>query len=183
MKSQTNIIRYTFLGLIFILLLIIFSNYSYLENFVNNFFETQIYTWGYLAIFVFIFFLELIPQPLISGLIPLTIGLSFDLSYKTLIVITLISAILANYLAYYLGYFYSDSIALFLVSKENYKKSLVWFSKYGTKIITFLALTPFPYFPVLGGIFKMNFLKFTIYAIIPRIIHFIIFSYIIFIII
>lgn len=182
MEAKIHFKKYFILGTILVLLLILFANHSYLENLINNFFETQIYSWGYFAIFIFIFFLELIPQPLISGLIPFTIGISFGFQYKILLIITLVSAIFANYLAYYIGYFYSDSIALVLVSKENYEKSLDWFSRYGTKIITFLALTPFPYFPVLGGIFKMNFIKFTLFAIIPRIIHFIIFSYIIFII-
>lgn len=35
-----------------------------------------------------------------------------------------------------------------------------------------LALTPIPYFPILGGLFKMKVSDFIIYGIIPRILNF-----------
>ena len=162
-----------------VLAIIILIHYNTLYNFSNTFLETQIQNWGYQAIFVSVFILELIPQPLLSGLVPFATGMLFDLSFWVLLCITIIASIIANYTAYFLGIQYGEPIAHFFVSKKNYNRSIVWFQKHGKKSITLLALTPLPYFPIMGGIFKMTFREFTLYAIIPRILHFTIFSYLI----
>ena len=165
--------------LILVLLAIIIFNYSYLSGLLGGFFEDQIQIWGYFGVSISSFILELIPQPFLSALVPFTTGLLLKLDFQYLFFTMLISSIIANYIAYFFGKYYGDSIALFLVSKESYEKSLNWFGKYGKKSITFLALTPIPYFPVMGGIFKMTLREFTVYAIIPRIFHFIIFAHLI----
>ncbi|MBD3252496.1 hypothetical protein GF386_02090 [Candidatus Pacearchaeota archaeon] len=170
---------YIVISLILILLLIILINYRTLSELTGGFLEEQIRTWGYLGIIVFVFVLELIPQPFLSALVPFTTGLLFNLDLLYLIIITVLFGITANYVAYFIGIHYGDSVAGFFVSRKNYKKSLRWFDKYGKISITLLALTPLPYFPVMGGVFKMTPREFSIYAIIPRIFHFIIFIYLI----
>jgi len=94
----------------------------------------------------------------------------------TLFWLTIIGSILANYAAYYLGLSLESSAVKLFVKEENYDKSLSWFNKYGKKSFSLLALSPLPFFPILGGVFKMNFFEFTKYAIIPRIIHYLIFG-------
>ena len=173
-KKSTR--KYIFLFGILVLLIVLIYNYTYLEGLVGDFFEKQIKSWGYYGFVISVFVLELIPQPFLSALVPFTTGLIFDLNSTYLILLMVGTSILANYLAYFFGRHYADTIALYLVSRKNYEKSLIWFEKYGNKSITILALTPLPYFPVMGRIFKMTTYEFTIYAIIPRIFHFVIFS-------
>jgi membrane protein YqaA with SNARE-associated domain len=165
------------IGLIIIitLLFVSISNYTYLSNTAENFLKNQVSSFGYSAIGTSVFILELIPQPFLSSLIPFTIGVLFNLNYIYLILIVVSTSIIANYTAYFLGLKYGTSLAKFFITQNNYEKSIKWFDKYGKKSISFLALTPLPYFPIMGGVFKMTLKQFTIYAIIPRIFHFIIF--------
>ena len=106
----------------------------------------------------------------------------FGLDFFMLLGLTLIAVISSNYLGYFIGKKYSNNIKRYMINKNNYEKSLSWFNRFGNKTITLLALTPLPYFPILGGLFKMKLKEFTIFAIIPRIFHFLIFSLIILII-
>ncbi len=168
--------RYIVVSLFVVLTLIIALNYTFIENILRQYLEDQISTFGYSAIFASIFILESIPQPFLSGLVPLTIGIGFNLTFATLLTLAIISSITANYLAYFIGKHGGDRATSLLIREKNYKKSVDWFNRHGIKTISILALSPLPYFPVMGGIFKMKFKDFTLYAIIPRIFHFIIFS-------
>ena len=170
-------------GFILVVLLIFFIyliwNYSAIEKWANDFLKSQIETWGYLGVVLSVFVLEFFPQPLLSALVPFTIGLVFNLKTVYLLILLVSISVIANYSAYFVGKYYADTIALYLISKKNYDLSVKWFEKYGMKVMTILALTPLPYFPIMGGIFKMTFKEFTIYAIIPRIFHLLIFSFLI----
>jgi uncharacterized membrane protein YdjX (TVP38/TMEM64 family) len=170
-------------GFIGIVLLIFFSyiilNYSAIEKVANDFLKTQIGVWGYFAIFASVLILELVPQPFFSSLFPLITGLVFNLNVIYLVSLVVVTSVIANYMAYFIGRHYGDSMAYYLISKKNYELSIKWFERHGMKIIAILALTPLPYFPVMGGIFKMTFKEFTYYAIIPRILNIIIFSFLI----
>lgn len=157
-------------------------NYDYLSNLAETLLQTQVNELGYYGIMISVFLIELIPQPFLSAWIPFILGSILDLNGIYLILIIVITSIIANYTAYLFGLRYGDSMANFFVSEKNYEKSVKWFDKYGKKSIAILAFTPLPYFPVMGGIFKMTLKEFTIYAIIPRIFHFVIFLSIILII-
>ena len=163
------------IGLIVILSLIVL-NFSFFKQLILNFIESRLAAWGYLGFFLFVFLLESLPQPFLSPLIPLTIGIILDFNVIHLLWLTIISSILANYAAYFLGLTLENSTINFLIKEKNYNQSLDWFNKYGRKSFSLLALSPFPFFPILGGIFKMTLYEFTKYAIIPRIIHYLIFS-------
>lgn len=152
-------------------------NYNHIEEKIGVILGDQIENFGYAAIIFAVFLLEAVPQPFVSALVPFTTGFFLGLDFHNLVIITLITAISANYLAYFFGYYYSDTIGKFLVNPKNYEKSLRWFEKYGKKGIAILALTPLPYFPIMGGVFKMSLKDFSIYAIIPRILHFLTFAY------
>lgn len=181
MKRKIRKTELTILVLAIAILIII--NYNYLGNLLSNILENQIKTLGYFGVFISVFILELIPQPFISALVPFTTGLLFGLNLQNLILMMIVGYLTSNYLAYFIGKYYADSIAKFLISKKNYEKSLKWFEKYGKTAITILALTPLPYLPVLGGIFKMTPHEFTLYAVIPRLFHFLVYSYLILLII
>src|SRR3989344_4850903 len=83
------------------------------------------------------------------------------------------------YFAYFFGRVYGEPIARYFVSEKNYLKTKQWFEKYGIKAFFVLALLPLPYFPIMAGIFNIKPRELTIYAIIPRIFHFVIFTYLI----
>lgn len=149
------------------------ANYTYLTTLAEEVLQKQIGNSGYYGIAISVFLIELIPQPILSSWIPCSIGLLFNMNFFYIILISVASAIPANYIAYFIGTNYGKSMAHFFVSEANYEKSVKWFDKYGKKSISVLALLPLPYFPIMGGLFKMTFKEFTLYAIIPRIFHFI----------
>ena len=159
-----------------ILICLIILNLGYFQQLVSDFIESRLITWGYLGLFLFVFLLEALPQPFLSALIPFITGVLLDFNIFYLMLLTIIGSVLANYAAYLLGLSLKNSAINLFIKEKNYNRSLVWFNKYGKKSFSLLALSPLPYFPILGGIFKMSFYEFTKYAIIPRIIHYLIFS-------
>ena len=165
--------------LILILLGFGIANYKDIQGAIGENLAQQVESYGYPTVFITAFLVELLPQPFVSSLVPFTSGLVFGLDFTTLLILLLIGALSSNYLAYYLGIRYGKRVSIRLVGEENYENSLTLFKKYGKLGISMFALTPLPYFPILGGIFKMNLWEFTVYAIIPRIFHFLIASYII----
>jgi len=169
------------LGLI-VLFFFVYSliNFSLLQNQIEESLANQVETYGYLAVSVFAFILEITPQPFASALIPYSNGLILGLGFIPLLTITIISVISASLVAYAIGIKYGKTITIKLVGEENYEKSYETFKKYGKPGMALLALTPIPYFPILGGIFKMSLKEFLIFAVFPRIIHFLIFGWVIY---
>tara|TARA_B100001971_G_C18240254_1_gene570303 strand:+ start:1584 stop:2105 length:522 start_codon:yes stop_codon:yes gene_type:complete len=165
---------------IVVLVLLLLLNYVKVESFVTSYLEEQILIYGFIGIFVAIFLLELVPQPILSALLPLATGIYFGLNYYNVLALSIFASVLSNYTSYFLGLIYGEDIVRFFVSERNYNNSVVWFDNYGKIGISLLALTPLPYFPIMGGMFKMKVSEFTVYAIVPRIIHFLVFSYFIF---
>jgi len=155
---------------------LIFLNFNYFEKYISSFIESHLSNWGLLGFFIIIFLLESVPQPFISALAILFTGSLLGFDFLTLFYITITGGIFANYVAYFLGLSLGNSTVGLFINQNNYEKSVIWFNKYGKKTISLLALTPLPYFPIIGGIFKMSLKEFTTYAIIPRIIHFLIFG-------
>jgi len=169
------------LGLI-VLLVFTYSiiNFSLLQNQINDSLGNQVQKYGYIAVFILAFILEISPQPFASAIIPYTNGLILGLDFKSLLTVTIVGVILSSLTAYAIGIRYGEKVTIKLVGKENFEKSDKTFKKYGKPGMALLALTPLPYFPILGGVFKMDFKDFLLFAIIPRIIHFLIFGYFLF---
>ena len=161
---------------ILILIGFLFLNYINYEREISNFIEQHLADWGLLGFAIIVFLLESVPQPFLSALAVLFTGTILGFNFIDLFILTIISSVLANYTAYFIGKSLGQSTVGLFISQENYTKSTHWFDKYGKKAISLVALTPLPYFPIIGGIFKMTFREFTTYAIIPRILHFIIFG-------
>lgn len=159
-----------------VLLALFLLNYSGFGESVSNFLEGQIATWGYYGIFLAVVVLEFVPQPFVSALLPVSAGIFFHLDFVYVLGLAILGSVLSNYFAYFVGRRYGDRFVPLLVSNKNYHNARKWFDRYGNKAILVLALTPLPYFPILGGVFGMKLREFTTCAIIPRILHFIIFS-------
>jgi len=168
--------KYLICAMIIILFVVFAINYNTINDSLGGFLEDIIATWGYGGIFVIVFIFETIPQPFISALFAFYAGLFLGLDFSFLLTLTIISAVVANYTAYIIGFIYGEGLIKIFISRKNYNRSTKWFHRYGKGSIALLALTPLPYFPVIGGIFKMSFREFTLYAIIPRLFHFLIFT-------
>lgn len=157
-----------------------FINYEVLKKQVNEQLQEQIENYGYVGIFVVAFILEITPQPFASFIVPFTTGLILGLNFALLLPVTLLSVICAGFFAYGLGIRYGEWLALKVIRKKTYKIYFKIFEKYGRIGMTLIALTPIPYFPIIAGVFKMKLKDFVLFAVIPRIIHVVIFSYILY---
>lgn len=171
-KFKKNIIYFSLLFLVAITCL---YHYQSLSNYLDSILHSGIENYHYYAFAGSILFIEFFPQPFLSSWVPFVIGVLFGLNYFNLMVISIVFSIISNYLAFWVGFKFGESVVPFFIGEKNYLKSKKWFDRYGNKSIMFLALTPLPYFPVLGGLFKMTTREFTVYAILPRVVHFIIF--------
>lgn len=168
----------SFVSLIAIILIII--NYGIFGEALSAELTAFLEKWGYISAFILAFSIEIIPQPFISSLFVFATGYTLGLTFTKLLIVTMAGAILSNFVAYFLGIRFGVNLTKKIIGEESYENTHVMFKKYGNIGMTILALTPLPYFPILGGLFKMSFRDFLVYAIIPRLFHFAIFSYLIY---
>jgi membrane protein YqaA with SNARE-associated domain len=126
---------------------------------------------GYFGVLLFSFLLEISFQ-LIGPDLLLVAGVLMKMKMFYLLFSIITGSIIAGFLGYHLGLVYGDSILSFALRKRNMIKAIEIFKIYGKFGLTILALTPLPYFPILGGIFSLRLKEFIIYAMIPRIIRY-----------
>lgn len=85
----------------------------------------------------------------------------------------IVAAILGNYAGYFIGSFLYDSLKSKFFYKYNDKilKAKEFYDKYGFMAIIYARFIPFfrGFIPLVAGIVKMNFIKYTIYNIISAI--------------
>lgn len=155
-----------------------FLNYNSIETSLNEELGENIEKYGYLAVFVLTFLIEISPQPFVSSIFPLLTGVLLGLNPYYLFLMVILSVLASSIFAYYLGISLGRKVTVRLVGKENYNNAHKRFKKHGKWGMAVLALTPIPYFPILGGLFKMKVSDFIIYGIIPRLINFFILGWI-----
>jgi membrane protein YqaA with SNARE-associated domain len=126
---------------------------------------------GYIGVLLFSLLLEVSFQ-LIGPDLLLVAGVIIKMKMFYLLFSIITGSIIAGFLGYHLGWVYGDSILSFALKKRNMIKAIEIFKKYGKIGLTILALTPLPYFPILGGIFRLRLKEFIIYALVPRIIRY-----------
>ncbi len=153
--------------LIFLFVLIFFST-----------FKTEILsivrTYGYGAIFIVSFLLDLLFQPFAPD-VPLIGGILSGLN----IYIVLLCVIAGSWIASALGYLFGDVYGEVGIKKvygeKKYNRWKNKYSKYGRRILLAAALTPIPYTPFcwISGIFKLSISEFIIYALLARTLRFI----------
>ena len=166
------------LGLI-VLALFIYTliNFGLLQNQLEAGLENQILKYGYISIFIISFLLEGLPQPFVSAIFPFITGVVLGLDFKLLLLVTISGAIISGFFAYTIGLIYGKKLAIKITGEENFQTYHDLFKRYGKLGMTIIALTPLPYFPILAGVFKMYLGDFIRFAVIPRILHFLIFGY------
>lgn len=108
-------------------------------------------------------FLEAIISPIIPELFLIPMVLARPDEYILIGVLTTLSSAAGGVGGYYLGYFGGRPIFERLFKREYYNKAMAIFDKYDVWAVFIAGFTPVPYkvFTILGGIFKMDLVKFT----------------------
>ena len=163
--------------LVIILFLYGLVNYRILDKQISERVEFYVGKYGYYSVFVFSFILEISPQPFIGAVGTVASGLVFGLNFYYLLILVIVAGTLSAITAYAIGRLYGKRIVIKLFGRKNYEKYSLLFKKYGKLAISLAALTPIPYFPVIAGVFKMKAVDFAVYALFVRVIHFVVFSY------
>ncbi len=165
---------------ILVVLLLIFSivNYRILKKSVSEGVNDYVIKYGLIAVFILIFILEVSPQPFVSGLAPLASGMAFGISDSSILVIAVVSVIISGFAAYSFGRVYGDSITPKIIGKKHYNRYVRLSKKHGNGALAVAAFSPIPYFPVLAGAFKIDIKNFFIFGIFFRILHYLVFGYI-----
>ncbi len=163
-----------------ILLIFIFSliNYKVLKKSLDETLSNQVGNYGYFAVFLISYAVEILPQPFVSALVPFANGLVLELEYSFLLIYTLIAVVLSSLTGYAIGLLYGKKFTMKIFGKEKYDKYNRLFKKYGNYAMTIAAFTPFPYLPIVPGVFKMKLKNFILFALIPRITYITVFTYV-----
>ncbi len=177
-NKKIKIFSLVFSLLVLGLLVYSIFNYSFLKNQINDNLNNQVIKYGYIAVFVLSFLLEISPQPFASAIIPFANGMVLGLDYYSLLISTILGVITSSFAGYFLGIYFGKEIVLKFTGEENYEKYYRIFKKYGKFGMALIAITPLPYFPIIAGVFKMDFFDFVFYAVIPRVVYFFVFGYV-----
>ena len=177
MHKQIKIISAIIALIVIVLLVFSVINYRVLHKTASEKVSSYVGRYGLLAVFLFIFVLEVSPQPFISGLAPLASGLAFGIPDYSILTIAVISVIISGFAAYSFGWVYGDNVTSKLVGKKNYDKYVKLAKKHGNSALAIVAFSPIPYFPVLAGAFKIDIKNFFIFGVFFRIIHYLVFGY------
>ena len=124
--------------------------------------------YGLIGVFLIAFFSDMLMQP-IGPDVPLFTGIAFGLHPMQVLGLVLLASYLATILGYYLGRKFGTNGFSKIYGEKKYLKLKARYKKYSL-IVPFAALTPVPYVPIcwISGIFKMNKIRFFLYALIPR---------------
>lgn len=131
-------------------------------------------TYGYLAIFISSFLMDLIVQPFAPD-VPLIGGILSGLNVYFVLLCVLLASYIASLLGYFIGLVYGEAGIEKVYGKKKYEKWKIKHNKYGKIILLAAALTPVPYVPFcwISGIFRMRKLDFVVYALLARTVRFI----------
>jgi len=170
-SAGKTIIKLIGIGIIFFFLFIfiyVIINYKFIGQQVQE----TIGGYGYLAMFLISFLLDILFQP-IGPELPLTIGLLTKLNPLITIILVILGSISASFLSFFLGKKYGELGIKKLYKNKVYNKWSKYYNKYGKFALTISALTPIPYVPFcwFSGILNMKNRTFFLFAIFPRIIR------------
>ena len=178
MKNEKKAIK--FLVVFFILLMLTFVLYGFINRTsLNNEFLDGISKYGAPALFIISIFLDMVPQ-VISPIMVLITGIFMGINIHCAILATILGSISGSVLGFFIGKKYMLDAVDVMVSKKAVRRLTYLINKYGKIIIPLAAISPLPYLPVVIG--TMNFSKrnFILYGLIPRILSFIVFGYLIY---
>ena len=147
-------------------------NYNQVKSEISN----TVTVYGLVAIFLLIFFLELVPQFLDPTLVTVA-GIISGLGFHQVIIVSIVSSLLGSIAGFWLGEKYGYEHFRVFFKPDTMKKVLNFWNKYGKAFVIVGALLPLPYFPIIYGALKMRNWDFFLYGLIPRAVNFLIFGY------
>ena len=173
-KKIIKIVSIIFMILILAIFLFIFLSYSSFKTEILSF----VNSYGYTAIFISSFLLDLLFQPLAPD-VSLIGGILADLNIYYVLLYVLIGSSLASILGYALGRIYGEVGIKKIYGERKYNKWKDQYYKHGRIILLAAALTPLPYTPLcwISGIFKLKKTEFFVFAILARIVRFVSVAY------
>jgi membrane protein YqaA with SNARE-associated domain len=137
--------------------------------------------YGLLAIFIFVFIVEFLPQILSPDYSLIwAIGLGMD-AYMA-VVVTMIASILGSMSAFLIGYHYGFHTLAPFFKRKTVEETLKFWDKHGKWFVLAAGTVPLPipYFPLIFGALRMDKVEFILWGVIPRTLGFILtgfFSY------
>jgi len=138
-----------------------------------------ILTFGKIFLFLSIAFLEFIPQVL-SSHFPLVVSILSGINAFEAVIIAVFASLISTLLAFELGKKYGWKFVCSLFESKKLIKITNFWNKYGKWFVFVSALTPLPYFPLVFGALQMSRKKMWVFGIIPRIISFAVFGYLVY---
>jgi membrane protein YqaA with SNARE-associated domain len=164
LKNKIKNIFFIFISIVIFIILLSYYYSDFLKLFVSNF----ILTYGYFAVFVVSYLLDLIMQPFAPDL-PIFVGISLFLDPFIVVFFAVIASILATITGYYLGLKFGSTGFKKVYGNKRYRDLRIKYNKYAF-IVPIAAFSPVPYVPIcwISGSLRMNKFKFFIYAVIPR---------------
>jgi len=163
-KNRNKIILISFVLIMVGIALLITFNLDYFEGMISSFVQK----YGLVAIFIFIFILDMLFQP-IGPEVPVLIGVLFGLNVFLVILFSIIASGIASFINFYVGKGYLFS-KLRQSGYEDYSRHLRFFKKYGKWGVFVASIGPVPWVPFcwMAGSFKMKLRQFVFYGVIPR---------------
>ena len=167
-RLRRNIIRVA--ALIIAVLAIVFSliavfNYAFFEEKVSG----GVAKYGLFGIFLFVLFLEVIPQYTVPQL-GVVSGLLLGYSAISVFLASAFGAIIGSILGFFLGRRYGHELVDDLFGRKTTERIVRGINRRGKWFVTLVAVTPLPYIPMVIGSLRMEFNKFVIYGVIPRVV-------------
>jgi membrane protein YqaA with SNARE-associated domain len=160
-------IKKRFFSFLFLVSLIFLLVLIFLPRVESNL-QSFIVRYGLIAIFLISFLADMLMQP-IGPDVPLFIGIVLGFHPIQVLAIVLVASYLATVVGYNWGVRFGAEGFRKIYGNKKYLKTKTRYEKYSL-IVPVAAFTPIPYVPIcwVSGIFRMNKIKFFLYALIPR---------------
>ncbi len=135
-------------------------------------------TYGYFMLFIMIYFLELLFQPIAADL-PIFATILAGANVYWIMAAVLLGSYAASITNYIFGRLYGKIGLKEIITEKKYEKWKKYYDKYGKAVLFIAAVTPVPYAPLcwMVGMFKMKKRDFIVYGLLPRTIRYLIDAY------
>lgn len=155
-------------GILVTLLLIVLFIFSLVyRNVVRDYLASETESFGIIAVSLFMFLSDLIPQYVGPHFI-LVNGLLVGLPKTSLIIFGTLGALLGSYIGFEIGARKGYWLASDIYGEDKLQRIHQRFGSYGKIIILIAALSPLPYLPILFGTLNMSRKSFFLYGMLPR---------------
>lgn len=174
MKTRKVVGVISFIVVIAFSLLACYAIYNKNQLEVSTLLQVQRY--GYVALFIFNFFLECIPQ-LITPVFTYIPAIILEMNIYFSIFIIVLGSICGSISGFFIGRKYGYETIEDIIGTEKSVKLRSFMDKYGRFAVSVAAITPLPYAPMIIGSLKLSKKNFLIFGLIPRSLMLIVFGY------